>query len=80
MNPIRRIHLAAVLASLAAALLTPPLAAAALGSLYTTPTVNPALSRSRRCLAPATTWANPRPGEGHGREPGPHPAGQPRAR
>jgi hypothetical protein len=35
MNPIRRIYrLAAVLASLAAALLTPPLAAAALGSTH----------------------------------------------
>ena len=35
MNPIRRIRrLAAVLASLAAALLTPPLAAAALGSTH----------------------------------------------
>ena len=159
MNPIGRIRrLAAVLASLAAALLTPPLAAAALGStlpgapqdsglaacayplarhdvtaaatgrsgrvrrlaladlraagtdyvdlavqLLTargtdgyqtvwfyqrlsaacarhTNSEPPALPRSRRCLAPAATWANPRPGKGLGREPGPYRPCQPQAR
>ena len=37
-------------------------------------------TRADRCLVPATTRANPRSGERHGREPGSHPAGQPQPR
>jgi hypothetical protein len=155
MKPIRHIRLAAVLASLAAALLTPLQAAAALGSthppdsglvacafplsthdvtatdyrqiraqfagsrwpdLRTAGTdyvdlavqlltargtdgyqtvwfyqrLSAACAQHERwtrprhdhaaALHPITTWAKPRPAERHGREPGPHPAGQPQAR
>jgi hypothetical protein len=52
MNPIRRIRLAAVLSSLAAALLTPSLAAAALGSTHPG---TPPDSGLTACAYPLTT-------------------------
>jgi hypothetical protein len=43
-------------------------------------TSRPAPNNHAAVSYPATTWANPRSGERHGREPGSHPAGQPQPR